>query len=361
MFAPATVAGQRSNADGILLQCDGVRPQCTKCTQKGRKCEYDVEPDTSRSESMRRKYEALHGDYEQLRKLVEDLHSRPSVEAAELFRRLRYENNPLDVARSLNENKPELHQSLTKAGVETPAQGIGLLDLDAWNASSIKVRAKPWTLMAGDGIVSELISAFFAYDNVFYCPFVDRDCFLEDMKSEDSDQAMFCSPLLVNAICALRSVSNHPEGRGDLLTCLPVHLRASSSVRTSLRYETRRFSNLADDEMLTALGFNTRDQFLSEAKRLLDREFGRRSLQTVQALLIMYACTAGMGKDRAGAIYRYAAYEMLRRLKLEAKYRETTIRDEAKRTRYQKALSRALWGICCFERYVAHCSVKRPG
>lgn len=49
----------------------------------------------------------------------------------------------------------------------------------------------------------------------------------------------------------------------------------------------------------------------------------------------------------------YAAYEMLRRLKLEVKFHTSTFRDDVMKTRYQKAISRALWGICCFERYVA--------
>ena len=48
----------------------------------------------------------------------------------------------------------------------------------------------------------------------------------------------------------------------------------------------------------------------------------------------------------------YAAYEMLRRLKLEVKYNSTVFTDDVKKTKYQKAVSRALWGISCFERCV---------
>lgn len=45
---------------------------------------------------------------------------------------------------------------------------------------------------------------------------------------------------------------------------------------------------------------------------------------------------------------------MLKRLqvKLEARFRNPGRADEADRARYQKAVSRALWGIYCFERYL---------
>jgi hypothetical protein len=44
---------------------------------------------------------------------------------------------------------------------------------------------------------------------------------------------------------------------------------------------------------------------------------------------------------------------MLKRLqgKLEAKFQNPGLADEASTNRYQKAISRALWGIYCFERY----------
>jgi len=69
----------------------------------------------------------------------------------------------------------------------------------------------------------------------------------------------------------------------------------------------------------------------------------------------MYAYNVGMGKDRAGSMYRHAAYEMLGRLKLDAKFRETKPGDDTQRHKIQKALSRAAWGIFCFERYAMTC------
>jgi hypothetical protein len=90
------------------------------------------------------------------------------------------------------------------------------------------------------------------------------------------------------------------------------------------------------------------ERFDTEAKRLLDCENGRRSLPTVQGLLIMFAYSTVRGKDRAGTIFRHTAYKMLHQLDLEEKFRDdTNVRHDY---REQKVFSRALWGIYCFER-----------
>jgi hypothetical protein len=90
------------------------------------------------------------------------------------------------------------------------------------------------------------------------------------------------------------------------------------------------------------------ERFFEEARRLYDCENGRRSPATIQGLLIMFAYTCGMGRDRAGKIFQNTAYEMLNRLKLETGFREATCVSSGHVE--QKALSRALWGIYCFER-----------
>jgi hypothetical protein len=80
------------------------------------------------------------------------------------------------------------------------------LDGQALLESPIKVRAHPWTDVADDGLVSELVNSFFAWDNSFFCPFIDQECFVEEMNKQDLSETKHCTPLLVNAICASRSV-----------------------------------------------------------------------------------------------------------------------------------------------------------
>ena len=79
------------------------------------------------------------------------------------------------------------------------------IDAEALASSPLKVPARPWTSVAGDGIVSNLISSFFKWDDSYLYSFVDRELFLRDMRSGVESQ--YCSPLLVNSICAARSVS----------------------------------------------------------------------------------------------------------------------------------------------------------
>jgi len=73
----------------------------------------------------------------------------------------------------------------------------------------------------------------------------------------------------------------------------------------------------------------------------------------VQSLLVMYTCYVAQGKDRGGLQYRYMAYEMLGKLQvnLEASFHDPKTTDSTANTKYQRALSRTLWGIYCFERY----------
>ena len=168
-----------------------------------------MEPDTSRSISMRRKNESLQNELDQLRSLLEHIRSRSEVESMEIYRRVRVAVDPLDVVELLKGGDLLLQHSVPERSGESDSPAIGLesLELSALEQSSIKVHARPWTRIAGDGLVSELISSFFAYDNGFYLSFVDQESFLDDMQAGDAAKADFCSSLLVNAICALRCVS----------------------------------------------------------------------------------------------------------------------------------------------------------
>ena len=75
-------------------------------------------------------------------------------------------------------------------------------------------------------------------------------------------------------------------------------------------------------------------------------------MATVQELLVMYTCYVGRGKDRGAMQYRWMAYDMLARLqaKLETTLTDLERANEGATTKIAKAISRALWGIYCFER-----------
>jgi hypothetical protein len=91
------------------------------------------------------------------------------------------------------------------------------------------------------------------------------------------------------------------------------------------------------------------EAFLDEAKRLLNLEGGRVSLPTVQGLVIVFMCCASQGRDRAGRIFRYMAYDMLKRLHLIRAQKDHDPMDEEGH-KWSQAASRASWGLYCFER-----------
>lgn len=66
----------------------------------------------------------------------------------------------------------------------------------------------------------------------------------------------------------------------------------------------------------------------------------------------MYTCNVAQGKDRGGIQYRWMAYGMLARLgeELETLFMDLEKTNEGATDNSAKAISRALWGIYCFER-----------
>lgn len=70
----------------------------------------------------------------------------------------------------------------------------------------LSVPAGPWVSDISDEDVTELVSVYF---DLFwpYWRFVERDLFLESMRSGRPESSLYCSPFLVNCILALASVS----------------------------------------------------------------------------------------------------------------------------------------------------------
>jgi hypothetical protein len=159
----------------------------------------------SRSSARKEITTQLQRENLDLRQLFHDLSKRPETEAYAIFQRLRSVDDPVALARSIRQAELLLPRPAPqdRGGFTTLQQ----LDLDALEKSPIKIPARPWTSVAGDGIVSELISAWFKWDDAFLYAFVDRDCFIRDLRAADPERATYCSAFLVNAICALRSVS----------------------------------------------------------------------------------------------------------------------------------------------------------
>lgn len=85
-------------------QCSGGRV-CAGCAQRGISCEYDADPETPRSVTLKRKSEAMKEELGSLRELVDLLRSRPEVEALEIFRRIRSGSDSVSLHRLLKDSE----------------------------------------------------------------------------------------------------------------------------------------------------------------------------------------------------------------------------------------------------------------
>jgi hypothetical protein len=149
----------------------------------------------------------MEQELEQLKELLGLIRDRSPQEAHEIVNRLRTADDPLDVLHAVKQAGLLLPTPLSDAGNQDPR--LARLDQEALNHSPIKVHTRPWTLVAGDGIVSELISQFFVSDDFYFFPSLHREAFLEDMNNPNQDMATtrFCSSVLVNAMCAQQCAS----------------------------------------------------------------------------------------------------------------------------------------------------------
>ena len=162
----------------------------------------------TRSLSMKKKIDSAATELEQYHHLFEYIRSRSEVDAAEVYRRLRASDDPLSVWRFLKDGDLLLQTRVSNASRESPNPvDFENLDRTALQASPFKLGTAPWSTVAGSGLVSELISSFIAYDNGFLFSFIDVQFFLADLMAGKPDESEWCSPCLVNAICALRCVS----------------------------------------------------------------------------------------------------------------------------------------------------------
>ena len=184
----------------------------------------------------------LHRDVGDWEELFKHLQVRPEQEAWELFRRLRSSKDPLEVLNFIRQG-----DLLLSCGLSTPrTEAESKINAMALERAPIKVPAKPWTTVAQDGIVSELISAWFKWDDSFGYPFLDQELFLDEMRSGNVDRSRYCSRFLVNALCAFRCVSYscHLQFSPIVRQLIELQFTSESMRQTSLALKIRSASQI---------------------------------------------------------------------------------------------------------------------
>ncbi|TWU72574.1 hypothetical protein ED733_002188 [Metarhizium rileyi] len=190
-------------------QCDGKRPSCTHCEKHGTECVYTTDAGETRFSAFKRKYNSLEEELDAWRQLFAYIQSRPQTEAPSIKARLQMCYDPAEAIHLFTTECDSLGDVDSFMAAETPQQcqdfnaPRSLLKIDpALTQNAIQVQAYPWTDVASDQVVSEIISQFILDDRPLALPVVDVQKLVEEMKGCDPASATCCSPLLVNAICA---------------------------------------------------------------------------------------------------------------------------------------------------------------
>lgn len=143
---------------------------------------------------------------EHLEELYHYLQVMPEMQLLEVLQCIRAGSDSASVLEFIKHGDLTFQKALTTDGDEDSARPRLLLDLAALHESDFQVPARPWTIIAGDGIVSHLISNFFRRYQPLGMPFINQQAFVTDMIAGNTGRTSYCSPLLVNALCAYSAV-----------------------------------------------------------------------------------------------------------------------------------------------------------
>lgn len=293
-------------------KCDGGTPVCATCTAVYKTdCHYDAESESRRSKTVSasttnagNKREAptiaaLNGDASSSSAffLIKSLRTLPEDEAFDLIAQIR-KDPKLDVAAfaetwrknmslppstpvDVNSLETDLSLLLAKPSVSQSGQsrhfghtaGLGLVPEDEnFGTGQSKAnfvhtdrKGTTWTNVTSDlAFVENLLALYFSWNHPFYVV-LSRECFYKDFSA---GRDKYCSPLLVNAICAYAChLTDDPAGRTD-----PSNFRTAG------------------------------DHFFEEARNLLFED-ETPSLTTVQALCVMSMREPSTGRDTSGYSY----------------------------------------------------------
>ncbi|PNS19470.1 hypothetical protein CAC42_7314 [Sphaceloma murrayae] len=118
------------------LKCNGDRPTCTGCQDRGTACVYDAETDTTRAVTLKRKYEILEKETKQLRSLVGILQRATQAEVDIIISSLR---SGQSLQRILGE--PSIRAQTRASGSSTEAASLSYLDhfLDTDGSSRLQL------------------------------------------------------------------------------------------------------------------------------------------------------------------------------------------------------------------------------
>lgn len=152
---------------------------------------------------LRRKNSEMQTQVSNYEELYQILHTRSEADARAIFLRMRTTKDPYELLDTIKAG-----DLLVDSGfLPTPSRNSPLKTPMARRPEhSNELSALPWTTVAGHEIVQDLVAIFLNEGHPFPLAFIDKDCFLTDMRAGIPSEAKSCSPLLVNAVCAVSCV-----------------------------------------------------------------------------------------------------------------------------------------------------------
>ena len=289
------------------LQCDGGTPVCATCTAVYKtECSYDPESESRRSKAAfpsgassgtKRDASVVTSSNSDIASsaefIINSLRHLPEEHVAEFISHVRREPKadiatlaetwrqtvalPLSTPVDVQSLESDLSVLLGKSVVTRRGQsrhfghsaGLGLVpeeeSFGEGDHQEMDHRGTTWTNITNDlAFVERLFNLYFTWCHPFYV-LLSRECFYKDFRA---GRDKYCSPLLVNAICAYAChLTEEPAGRTD-----PTNFRTAG------------------------------DHFFAEAKRLLFED-ETPSLTTVQALCVMSMREPSTGRESSGFGY----------------------------------------------------------
>ncbi|KAJ0334268.1 hypothetical protein COL5a_000316 [Colletotrichum fioriniae] len=264
--------------------------------QRGVECHYEANQGETVSLALKRKANDLESENVQYKELFRMVCTKSEDEAKEIFRRIRLSGDPLRVLESIRQ--AEILLPSLPVNDRVSDSRLAKLNEKAMENSLLRVPAKPWTAVADDGIVSELITDFFSWDNASCFPAVEQNLFLEDMRSGNIKRAKWCSPILVNAIYTGQDLAR---------------------------------------------------QFREEVMQLVEKSHGRASIPTILALVLVDWSASIAGDEASAKMYRFMAWERYKRFKPERRFAQLN-KDDSNDAIEMLVISKAVWAIFLMER-----------
>ncbi|KAI9704773.1 MAG: hypothetical protein M1836_006553 [Candelina mexicana] len=274
-----------TNCKKARAKCDGKRPACSRCTSRdqGESCVYELHVKTAK-EQMVREIKDLKEKNTWIEQILAVLVS--NGHGSEVIQRLRNGESYRAIAQSLGAETENM--SLSPTAEQNLSEALMDYDLDSAGSAGDRdsesglIHGRDWTrVTSNESLVDHLVALYFTWVHPLHMIFSENHF----MASYGTKSNLYCSPALVNAICAMGCHVYDPEGdEGTELEMDPL-----------------------------VLG----EKFMDEARSLIRPEIYHR-MATIQTFAIMFMVDLASGKgSRASTYIRLAAENLNARLEIQ--------------------------------------------